>query len=55
MKVPQGTYRRALATVEWSPIEPQLEKKYYAAGVGEIQEQVVAGGHEGFQLVSVTR
>jgi hypothetical protein len=55
VKVPQGTYRRALATVEWSPIEPQLEKKYYAAGVGEIREQVVAGGHEGFQLVSVTR
>jgi hypothetical protein len=54
VKVPQGTYRRSLATVEWSPVEPQLEKKYYAAGVGEIREQVVAGGHEGFQLVSVT-
>jgi hypothetical protein len=53
MKVPRGTYARALATVEWSPIEPQLEKKYYAAGVGEIREEVVAGGHEGFQLVSV--
>jgi hypothetical protein len=55
IKVPQGTYKRALATVEWSPIEPQLEKKYYAAGVGEIREQVVAGGNEAFQLVSVTR
>jgi len=54
LEVPQGTYRRALATVEWSPVEPQLEKKWYAAGVGEIQEQVVAGGHEGFRLVRVT-
>jgi hypothetical protein len=54
IKVPQGTYKRALATVEWSPIEPQLEKKYYAAGVGEIREQVVAGGNEAFRLASVT-
>jgi hypothetical protein len=54
MKVPAGTYKRALRTIEWSPVEPQLEKKYFAAGVGEIQEQVVAGGHERFQLVRVT-
>lgn len=54
IKVPQGTYKRSLATIEWSPVEPQLEKKYYAGGVGEIREEVVAGGHEGFQLVSVT-
>jgi hypothetical protein len=52
--VPAGTYRRSLATVEWSPVEPQLERKWYAAGIGEIQEQVVRGGHERFQLVSVT-
>lgn len=54
VNVPAGTYREALSTIEWSPVEPQLEKKYYAAGVGEIQEQVVAGGHERFQLVRVT-
>src|SRR5262245_11754123 len=52
--VPAGTYERSLATVEWSPVEPQLERKWYAAGVGEIQEQVVQGGHERFRLVSVT-
>jgi hypothetical protein len=52
--VPYGTYRRSLATLEWSPVEPQLEKKYYAAGIGEIQEQVVQGGHEQFQLVAIT-
>jgi hypothetical protein len=54
VKVPAGTYKAVLSTIEWSPVEPQLEKKYYAAGVGEIQEQVVAGGHERFQLVRVT-
>jgi hypothetical protein len=53
--VSAGTYEHALATVEWSPVEPQLERKWYAAGIGEIQEQVVKGGHERFQLVSVTR
>ena len=52
--VPSGTYQHALETVEWSPVEPQLEKKWYAAGVGEIREQVVQGGHERFELVSVT-
>jgi hypothetical protein len=55
MVVPSGTYEHSLATVEWSPVEPQLEKKWYAAGIGEIREQVVQGGHEGFELVSVTR
>jgi hypothetical protein len=54
LKVPYGTFERSLATTEWSPVEPQLEKKFYAAGIGEIQEQVVKGGHERFQLVGVT-
>jgi hypothetical protein len=53
--VPAGTYRRPLVTSERSPIEPQTEKKYYAAGVGEVAERVVKGGHEAFELVSVTR
>jgi hypothetical protein len=54
VKVPYGTFERTLVTAEWSPVEPQLEKKYYAAGTGEVQEQVVQGGHERFQLVDVT-
>ena len=54
VQVPAGTFRETLSTIEWSPVEPQLEKKYYAAGLGEIREQVVAGGHERFQLVRVT-
>jgi hypothetical protein len=36
-------------------VEPQLEKKYYVAGTGEIEEQVVQGAHERFQLVGSTR
>jgi secreted repeat protein with Y-X4-D motif len=31
------------------------ERKYYAAGIGEVREQVTQGGHERFELVSVTR
>jgi hypothetical protein len=54
MGVGRKTYVHVLVTIEWSPVEPQLEKKWYADGIGEIQEQVVAGGHERFQLVRVT-
>ena len=51
--VPYGRYQRPLTTIEWSPVEPQLEQKYYAPGIGEIEEQVVQGGHERFQLAAV--
>ena len=54
VRVPLGTFRRVLVTDEWSPVEPQIERKYYVAGLGEIKEQVIAGGHEQFQLVRVT-
>ena len=52
--VPYGTFKRALVTSEFSPLEPQTEEKYYVAGVGEIEERVVKGHHEQFQLVSIT-
>jgi hypothetical protein len=52
--VPEGTFKRVLVTLERSPLEPQTEKKYYAAGVGEIKERVVKGHHEAFELVRVT-
>jgi hypothetical protein len=54
LHVPAGAFRSVLVTVEWSPVEPQLEKKYYVAGLGEVMERVVQGGHEQFQLVRVT-
>jgi hypothetical protein len=53
--VPYGTFKRALVTREFSPLEPQTEEKYYVAGVGEILERVVMGHHEEFRLVRVTR
>jgi hypothetical protein len=55
LKVPYGTFKHVLVTRDVSPIEPQTEHKFYAAGIGEIAEKIVKGGHEAFQLVSVTR
>jgi hypothetical protein len=55
VNVPYGSFKRSLVTLERSPLEPQTEKKYYVAGVGDVKETVVKGHHETFQLVSVTR
>ena len=55
VKVPYGSFERPLVTSERSPLEPQTEKKYYVAGVGEVKERVVKGHHEAFELVGVTR
>jgi hypothetical protein len=52
--VPAGIFTRPLVTVEWSPVEPQYERKYYVSGLGEVMEEVTQGGHEQFQLVKVT-
>jgi hypothetical protein len=54
VKVPYGTFAKSLVTSEFSPLEPQTEKKYYVSGLGEIAERVVKGHHEQFELVSVT-
>ncbi len=54
VKVPYGSFSRVLVTSEFSPVEPQTERKFYVAGVGEISERVVKGHHEEFRLVSVT-
>jgi hypothetical protein len=55
VRVQAGTFKRVLVTIEWSPVEPQLEKKYYVASLGEIKEEVVAGGHEEFELTKAQR
>jgi hypothetical protein len=52
--VPYGSFTQLLVTSERSPYEPQTEQKYYAPGVGEVAERVVAGHHEEFKLVQVT-
>lgn len=55
VEVPYRTFRRTLATIEKTPLEPGArEKKYYAAGIGEIKSKVVKGDHEAFALVKVT-
>jgi hypothetical protein len=55
LTVRYGSFKRLLVTSEFSPLEPQTERKYYAPGVGEIAERVVKGHHEEFELVSKTR
>jgi hypothetical protein len=52
--VPYGSYHHLLVTSERSPLEPQTEQKYYAPGLGEVEERVVKGHHEEFKLVDVT-
>jgi hypothetical protein len=56
VKVPYGSYKQTLVTVETSPkIDPGVaERKYYVAGVGDIKEHTVSGNHEQIQLVSIT-
>jgi hypothetical protein len=54
VKVPAGSFTSALITSEFSPLEPQTEQKYYAAGIGEVAERVVKGHREAFHLVRVT-
>jgi hypothetical protein len=55
LTVPFGSFTDVLVTSEFSPAEPQTERKYYARGVGEIAERVVKGHHEEFKLVGVSR
>src|SRR5436190_2379256 len=56
IKVPQGSYKTTLKTVETAPkVDPGVaEQKYYVAGVGDIKEQTVRGNHEGIHLVSIS-
>jgi hypothetical protein len=54
VKVAYGAFKRVLVAEEWSPVEPQLEQKSYIAGIGEVEEHLTEGGHEQFELVSVT-
>jgi hypothetical protein len=50
----RGKHTGLLVTSERSPLEPQTEQKYYAPGLGEVEEKVVKGHHEVFRLVGVT-
>lgn len=50
---PTGTYRDTVKTRDWSMLEPGNEFKWYARGVGVVQETGTAG--ERVTLVSVER
>ena len=47
------TFRRTLLTLEYSTIDRQFEKKWYARGIGVIQEDAVTKSKEHSVLVSV--
>jgi hypothetical protein len=50
-----GTYRDVLKTKDFTPLEPKLlEHKYYAPGVGVVQEVTVKGGSGRVELVEYT-
>jgi hypothetical protein len=54
VKVPAGTYKDALLTAEWTPLEPDvLGEKFYAKGIGLVKEFDVAGGQETLALTKV--
>jgi len=55
VSVPYGTFHHALKTWECTPLEPGvLDVKFYAHGLGEVQEATVKGGSANLVLVSVT-
>jgi len=49
-----GCFDDLLVTKDFSPLEPVVEHKYYAKGVGFIFSVMVKGGNERTQLASVT-
>jgi hypothetical protein len=52
-KVPYGSFKDALVTAEWTPLEPRvLTEKFYLKGIGQVKEIDVAGGDEHTELVS---
>jgi hypothetical protein len=55
LKVPAGSYDNVLVTEEWSPLEPDvIELKYYAKGIGVVEERQIFGGTELVRLTKVT-
>jgi hypothetical protein len=54
--VPFKTFRGAMLTKEWTPLEPGvIDHKYYVRGIGTVLEQTVKGGDERNELVAFTR
>lgn len=53
--IPYGSYSGCLLTKEWTPLEREIvENKYFAPGIGMVLEQMVQGGSDMMNLVSIT-
>ncbi|MGH8898653.1 MAG: hypothetical protein ACRDZ4_16955 [Egibacteraceae bacterium] len=53
--VPYGKLDSLLVTKDWNPLQPKvIEEKYYARGIGLVQEIKVAGGEGRLGLVRAT-
>jgi hypothetical protein len=56
IRVAGTRYAGIVRTLEWSRLEPQVvSQKFYAAGLGIIEERDIAAGDEHFWLVSARR
>ena len=56
VKVPYGSWRNALLTKEWTPLEPgTIDHKLYVRGIGTVLERTVRGGSERYELVAFRR
>jgi len=54
--VPLETFRGAMLTKEWTPLEPGvIDHKYYVRGIGTVLEQTVEGGDARNELVFIHR
>jgi len=55
VQTPGGRQRHIVRTLEWSRLEPQVvSMKFYARGLGIVEERDIAAGDEHFWLVSST-
>jgi hypothetical protein len=56
VKVPYGSFSNALATLEWTVLEPGvLSEKQYALGIGQVKEFDVKGGSETLSLTKLVK
>jgi hypothetical protein len=56
VKVPHVSSRRAMATVEWTPLEPGVrDSKYYVRGVGLVKDERIGGGSDRLVLTAVKK
>ena len=53
VRTPRRSFKRTLLTLEYSTIDKQYELKWYARGVGVIQEDAITKSKEHSELVSV--